>query len=81
MKLTEAIENLQTYLADYSDSLSFDFHDSIKLGIEALKMIELSRNLFKCPGQAPLPGETEEYIQLSFRVFAEQANAFHSFNA
>lgn len=60
MKLVKAIEKLDDLIHARAAMAEFDTIDAIKLGIEALKLIQNYRNWggFSC-GE-PLPGETEE---------------------
>ncbi len=60
MKLDKAIENLKDALADKWCPWSQELKDSIKLGIEALKLIQRERLLSINPVETILPGETEK---------------------
>jgi len=60
MTITEAIKNMQYVVIDSEEIYSTDIHNSLLLGVEALKHLERER-LDHCePYGELLPGETEE---------------------
>jgi len=60
MKLDKAIETLKLYISPTTPSLMPDHDDALKLGIEALKRIQVIRGYPHYQWKQLLPGETEE---------------------
>ena len=60
MTIDEAIRRLQRYVKYRKPDLDDNFHESIKLGIEALKHYQEVRPLKVSRYYPLLPGETEE---------------------
>lgn len=60
MTLKKAIEILTMIDDNPPDGVIQDFHDAIKLLIEAGKRVDFSRRDPNRPSEPPLPGETED---------------------
>jgi len=59
IKLEKAIETLNLKAALLYQPKDKDYHDSLRLGSEALKAVVESRRLWGDRGVGTLPGETE----------------------
>jgi len=62
MKLEKAIEILNLILGDQPSNFQEDDEDALKLGIEALKRVQLQRTHGGVITETMLPGETEEEV-------------------
>ena len=60
MKIDKAIEILREWQEDHLTRMTPDFDDALKLGVEALKSIQLLRNRLDASYVNLLPGETPE---------------------
>jgi len=60
MKVSEAIELLEEALEDANEQETPQYVAALKLGIEALKLVQRERLLGINPVETKLPGETEE---------------------
>lgn len=58
MTIDEAIKNLTKWHKDLQHDKLPDYHDSLGLGIEALKLIQMMLIYGDYPKDYPLPGET-----------------------
>jgi len=59
VKIEKAIETLSDYKMQSAFEATPDFEDALKLGIEAMERVKLSRKDFGYLGSLPLQGEDE----------------------
>jgi len=60
MKIDEAIERLGKLRLPIKTQENHKDHEAVRLGIEALKRIQVSRKHFSRVFPTPLPGETKD---------------------
>lgn len=64
MTIDKAIKELDKELSIWSPIIHPNLRDSVKLGIEALKRLEVIRKSWPCYTSELLPGETEDLINV-----------------